>query len=286
MTWFRVLRARLFALGHKSQLETEMEEELRFHLEMRAQENVRRGMPPAEAAAAARRQFGNINIVKDAWRDITGAGVIEAFGQDLRLAWRMLKKDRAFAVIAVLALALGIGANTILFTIVSNVLLRPLPYPAANEIMAIYGLEDGDVERPFPFSFPDFMEVRAQDHWFDEMGAFSPASFVVSGGFGETIHVQATRVTPAVIRLLGVPCLLGRVFLDSENEPGNRSVLISHELWKQRFRGALTVLGETLTIDGYQFKIIGVMPPDFHFPISNDPSQLWTTFARDREPAP
>jgi predicted permease len=286
MNWYRVLRARLFALRHKAQLETEMEEELRFHLQMRAQENEQRGMPAAAAALAAQRQFGNINAIKDAWRDITGGGIIEAFGQDVRFAWRMLLRDRAFAVISVLALGLGIGANTILFTVVSNVLLRPLPYPAPSKIMAISMLEDGNPDRPFRFCFPDFADLPGENPWFEELGAFASASFVVGGGYGETIHAEGTRVTPGAMRLLGVPCTLGRIFFDTENEAGNRSVLISHELWRQRFHGALTVLGAALTIDGYEYRVIGVMPPDFHFPIRNEPSQVWTTFARDREPSP
>src|ERR1044072_5842120 len=122
MTRLRGLRARLFALGHKGQLEGGMEGELRFHLAMREAENLRRGMSPTEASRAARLRFGNVNVIKDAWRDVVGAGIIEALGQDLRFAWRTLLKDRAFAVIAILALGLGIGANTALFTVVSNVL--------------------------------------------------------------------------------------------------------------------------------------------------------------------
>src|ERR1044072_6517940 len=109
MTWFRVLRARLFALGHKGQLEAEMEEELRFHLAMREAENLRRGMSPTEASRAARLRFGNVNVIKDAWRGVVVAWIIEALGQDLRFAWRSLMKDRAFAVIAILALGLRIG---------------------------------------------------------------------------------------------------------------------------------------------------------------------------------
>ena len=284
MTWFRVLRARLFALGHKTQLEMEMEEELRFHLEMRAQENVRRGMPPAEAAIAASRQFGNIYVIKDAWRDVVGAGIIEALGQDLRFAWRTLLKDRAFAIIAVLALALGIGANTALFTVVSNVLLQPLPFPAPEKLISILVQEDGISTRLIPFSFPDFREVRTEQRWFSELGAYHAMTFVVAGGDGGAIHAPGARITPEIIRLLGVAPALGRGFLDSEDEPGSRSILISHELWQERFHGRLTVLGESLQIDGYEHKIIGVMPPGFEFPVVNERSQVWTTFARDREP--
>jgi putative ABC transport system permease protein len=284
MTWLRVLRARLFALVHKAQLETELEEELRFHLQMRAQENVRRGMSEPEASLAAQRQFGNVNIIKDAWRDVAGGGLIEAFGKDLRFAWRMLRRDQGFAVIAVLALGLGIGANTALFTVVSNVLLRPLPYPAPQEIMSISFLEDGNASRPLPFSYPDFADLQPENQWFSGLGAFSSTSFVVSGGHAGASHASGARVTPDALRLLGTEPALGRLFLDKENEAGSRSVVISHDLWQQRFQGALTVIGETLTLDGQDHTVVGVMPADFQFPVTNEPSEVWTTFARDREP--
>jgi predicted permease len=286
MNWFRVFRARLFAFGHKGQLETEMDDEVRFHLQMRAQENVRRGMSGPEALLAARKQFGNVNVIKDAWRDVTGGGLIEAFGKDLRFACRTLRRDRSFAVIAVLALGLGIGANTALFTVVSNVLLRPLPYPAPEEIMAISFLEDGNTNSVLPFSYPDFIDLQAEDRWFNGLGAFSSTSFVVSGSPAGASHAPGARVTPGALRLLGVVPALGRIFSEKENEPGSRSVVISHELWQQRFYGALTVIGETLAIDGQDHTVIGVMPADFQFPVTNDSSELWTTFARDREPLP
>ncbi len=286
MNLFRVFRARLFALGHKSQLEIEMDEEVRFHLTMRAAENVRRGMSGQEALLAAQRQFGNVNIIKDAWRDVTGGGLIEAFGQDLRFAWRMLRRDRTFTLIAVLALGLGIGANTALFTVVSNVLLQPLPYPAPQEIMSISSLEDGKAERARPFSYPDFTDLLAENRWFNGMGGFFPTTFVISGGRDDARHISGARITPEVFRLLGIAPELGRVFADKENEPGSRSIVISHELWQQHFHGALTVIGETLTVDGQDHTVIGVMPANFEFPIANEPSELWTTFARDREPMP
>jgi putative ABC transport system permease protein len=286
MTWLRVLRARFFALSHKAQLESEMEEVVRFHLAMRAQENMRRGMSPAEASLKAKRQFGNINLVKDAWRDVTGGGLFEAVWQDVRFAGRMLLKDRAFALTAVLALGLGIGANTALFTVVSKVLLRPLPYPRPGDLMSISLLEDGKRDHLFPFSYPDFAELRAQNQWFSGLGAFCSSSFIVGGGEGETIHAEGARVTPDILRLLGVELKLGRLFTDAESEPGNRSVLISHQLWQERFRGAAAVVGAELVLDGYPHKVIGVMPPGFEFPVTNDPAQVWTTFARDREASP
>ena len=286
MTCLRVLRARLFALGHKTELEMEMDEEVRFHLAMRAQDNIRRGMSEAEALAEAKRQFGNVNLVKDRWRDVTGGGLLEALWHDLRFACRMLLKDRAFAVIAILALGIGIGANTALFTVVSRVLLRPLPYPNPDELMSIGMQEDRKPDRSIAFSYPDFEDFQTANRWFDGFGALSSQGFVVSGGSLDPARVPGVRITPGILPLLGVPPMLGRVFTEEENEPGNRSAILSYQLWQERFGGALSVLGSTIEVDGLKHEIIGVMPAGFEFPVANDPAQVWTTFGRERERPP
>jgi putative ABC transport system permease protein len=286
MNWFRRLRVRLFALTHKEQLESEMEEELRFHLAMRAQENVRQGMSEAQAVAQAKKQFGNVNLVKDRWRDVVGGGLVQTFWQDLRFAARRLRKDRAFSLIAIVALGLGIGANTALFTVVSKVLLNPLPYPNPEELMSITLREDGRADRSFSFSYPDFADLKARDRWFDGLGAFAAAGFVVSGRDLEAIRTRGARVTPQILRLLGVAPFLGRTFTEEENEPGNRSVLLSYHLWQEHFGGAADAIGSTFQLDGFEYKVIGVMPPGFDFPVANEPAELWITFSRDREPSP
>lgn len=263
-----------------------MEEELRFHLAMKEAEHRRRGMSPAEASRAARLQFGNINVIKDAWRDVTGGGILEVFGHDFRFACRTLSRDRVFAFIAVIALALGIGANTALFTVVNQVLLRPLPFPAPEELVAVTLIEDGVAGRSLGFSFPDYRDLRREAQGFDGVGAFAPTTFVVAGGNGEAAYADGARVTPEIIPLLGIAPLFGRTFSADEDQPGNRSVLIGYELWQRRFHGALSVIGAPLTIDGFEYKVIGVMPRNFQFPIANDPVEVWTTFAREHEPMP
>lgn len=286
MTWFRVLGARLFALTHREQLEREMEEELRFHLAMRARENVRGGMSEAQALDQAKRQFGNVPLIKDRWRDVIGGGIVETFWRDLRFASRMLLKDRAFSLIAILALALGIGANTALFTVVSNVLLHPLPYAEPEELMSVTMLRDRQVDRSTVLSYPDFADLQARDRWFDDLGAFFPAGFVVSGGDLAAARMQGAKVTPQILRLLGVAPLLGRTFTDEENEPGNRGIVLSYRLWKEHFGGASSIVGGTFQVDGATYQVIGVMPPGFEFPVANKPAQFWVTFGRDREPPP
>jgi putative ABC transport system permease protein len=284
MTWFRVLRGRLFALAHKAQLEKEMDEEIRFHLAMRTHENLRRGMPASAASSAATRQFGNINLIKDAWRDVTGGGALETLLQDVRFAVHMLRKDRTFTATALLALMLSIGANTALFTVVDSVTLRPLPYAAPDRIMAIWSGYTLSPGTQYPFSYPDFLDFQSNNHSFQAIGAFYSSGFVVSGGDAETMHIQGTYVTSDIFPLLGITPGQGRIFKSADDEPGARAVIISDDLWKTRFGQRWPVEQAALTIDGLDYHVVGVMPRGFRFPVQNEPAQLWITFSRDREP--
>jgi hypothetical protein len=157
MKWFRVLRARWFAILHGSRFEAEMDEELRFHLAMRTRENIERGMPPEEASYRATARLGNVNRVKDAWRDVSGRGTLERFWLDVLFAARMLRKDRAFTIVAVFALAVGIGGSTAIFTLVRSVLLRPLPYPNAKQLMWIGSRDSRQPDHHYNLSYPDLV---------------------------------------------------------------------------------------------------------------------------------
>ncbi len=286
MTWFRVLRARLFALTHKDRVEREMEEELRFHLAKRVEENIRLGMPPADAIREARRQFGNLNRVKDKWRDVVGAGALEAFSQDVRFAVRMLGKDRTFTAVSLLALTLSIGANTALFTLTDSVLLQPLPYAAPERIMAIWSSGTRNPGARYNLCYPDFLDFQSGNHSFEALAAFYSTGMVVAGGGGEPKHVQGTTVTANLFSLLGVSPILGRTFSPREDAAGNRVAIISDELWESRFGRSAALDQLSLEIKGIEYRVIGVMPPDFRFPIQNETTQLWITFSGDLEPFP
>jgi predicted permease len=284
MNPLRVARARLLGLFRKAQLDDELDEEMRFHVAMRAQENVARGLPEPEAWRQAARAFGNVARLKDECRDVSGGGALEILWRDVRFAARMLLKDRAFTAIAVLALALGIGANTALFTVMSSVVLRPLPFPQPDRILSVRSHKPDDRAHPIVWSYPDFVDLRSRNHSFEQLGAFRPASFVVSNNGGESTAIEAALVTPEVFAALGVKPELGRTFTRADNEPGARSVIISHRMWEERFGRAAGVTDTNVTLDGEEYRIIGVMPPDFRFPIQNRPAQLWTTLARELQP--
>ena len=284
MNWLRVTRARVAGFFRKEELEGEIDEELRFHVAMRTQEHIARGMSPAEAAQQARREFGNVDHIKDEWRDVSGGGVLETFAQDVRFAARMLLKERAFTVVAVLALALGIGANTALFTVLGNVLLRPLPYPAAHEIMSISMRDSTSPDQAFPLSYPDFLDFRESSTAFESFGAFRAGSFVVRSNGGEAARVPGARVTSDILPLAGVKPAIGRTFSRAEEEPGRRVAVISHEMWETRFGRAANITDASLSVNGLDHAIIGVMPAGFRFPVQNDPAQFWITFSTELEP--
>ena len=286
MNWLRLIRARVVGFFQKEELEHEIDEELQFHVAMRTEENIRRGMSPAEAARQARRQFGNVDHIKDEWRDVSGGGVLESFWHDVRFAARMLLKDRAFTTVAVLALALGIGANTALFTVLSNVLLRPLPYPQADKIMSVSMRDRAQPDDSFPFSYPDFVDFRERARAFEQFGAFRAGSFVVRSNGGEAARVRGARITSDILPLVQVKPAIGRTFLREEEEPGRRAVIISHEMWEKHFGKAANITDAALTVNGLPHAIIGVMPAGFRFPIQNDPPQFWITFATELEPLP
>ena len=217
---------------------------------------------------------------------MSGGGALESFAQDVRFAARMLVKDRAFTFVAVVALALGIGANTALFTVLSNVLLRPLPYAEPHRIMSVSTPESSKPGQPFPVSYPDFRDLRAQNTVFERLAAFRSGSFLVRSDDGEAAQVQGAWVTADMFPLLGAKPAVGRNFRPTEDEPGQPVAVISHAMWEERFGKAANVTKAMLTINGREFKIVGVMPPPFRFPVQNRAAQFWITFATELEPSP
>ena len=252
--WLRHMRTRLRGLLRKGSVERELEEELRFHLRMRAAENVRRGMLPAEAEQAAQSSFGSWTRVKEACRDIKGGGVMETLVQDVIFGLRMLRKHPGFTLIAILTLALGIGANTAIFSVVNAVLLRPLPFPAPEQLVTLRSNE----------SFLDLTDISAQSQSFEACGGATLQALDFTGE-AEPLQVQTSLVNADFFKALGVSAELGRTINAEEARYGGaRVVVLSHEFWQRHFGGDRNVLGKTVQLSGNSYIIIGVMPPEFN----------------------
>ena len=260
MSMFR----RLIATFRKRKLEDEIAEEMRFHVDARAQLNMQEGQSVQEARAAALRQFGNPTRQQEEAREADLIGWMETLSNDLRYAVRLLHKNFSFTVFAVVALSLGIGATTLMFSVVKSLLLEPLPYQDASRLHMVWNKIPH--EERISFSTREFLAYAGQSQVFDKLAAFTGNGFVISGQ-GEPQLVIGQLVTPSFFQVLGVAPELGRGFLDSEGEPGHdREVVLSHQLWKERFSGSKDAVGQTITMNGDAYTVVGVMPASFEFP--------------------
>jgi putative ABC transport system permease protein len=245
-----------------------MDAELRFHLEAFAQDLVRGGVPHQEAMRRARIEFGGIERVKEESREARGLNFVESLLQDLRFALRMLRKNPGFAAVAVLTLAIGIGANTAVFTVVNGVLLRPMPLPEARRLFLVsLAARIGPLGWAPGVSDRDYLAFRDQDQTFERIASFTIGTTANLTGAGDPAQIPVSYVTTEFFPLLRTNPEIGRAFLAGEGEAGNDNVVVlSNELWKERFGLDSKVLGKTIGLDGVSRTVIGVMPPGFAFP--------------------
>ncbi len=281
MRLLNVLSARLRALRGREAVIGDIDEELRLHLEMEAAANVERGMPPEEARRAALRTFGNFDSVRERAYEVRGGGLLETLLQDVRYAGRMLAKRPGFTAVAALTLALGVGANTAIFSVVEAVLLRPLPYRHAGRVVVVWENNHTQPRRHNVISPANFLDWREQAKSFDEMAVFLDQPLSLTGA-GEPEEVPAQLVTPNLFALLGVNPELGRAFTPEDAKPGKRAVVvvISHGLWQRRFGGAPDVIGRTVSLNGRPMSVVGVMPDGFKWFVKENsrasrPAELW-----------
>jgi putative ABC transport system permease protein len=267
MKWFNILTARLRALFRRESVLRDIEEELRVHVEMETETNIKRGMPPDEARAAALKSFGNLRRNAERGYDIRGGGWLETLWQDLRFGARMLMKTPGFTLTAVFTLALGIGANTAIFSVVNAVLINPFPYPAGNRLMTLYRTGDrppGMLGTEY-ISPADFAAWRAQQNSFSEMFGFK-ASYALLTSAKEAAYIPGFSATARFFETLGVKPVLGRGFLPEEEIPGRpRVVVISHAIWQNLLDEDPSVVGKTLRFNDIPHTVIGVLPADFKF---------------------
>ncbi|HXJ06166.1 MAG TPA: ABC transporter permease [Candidatus Acidoferrum sp.] len=270
MTWLRILTLRIKGLFGRSRRESELETELRAHLEALTAENIRRGMNEQEARYAARREFGGVEQTKELYRERRGLPLLETLLQDIRFGARSLTKNPGFTIVAVLTLALGIGANVAIFSVVNAVLLRPLPYKNSDQLVTI--LHDGDN----PVSVANYIDWRDQSRAFEAMAAADYWTPSLTG-VDPPEHLWGLQVTQNLLPMLGVQPLLGRLFVPGEDQKGaEHEVILSHGLWQRRFAGERNVLGKTITLNGELFTVVGVMPTEFKFaPFWATRAELW-----------
>jgi putative ABC transport system permease protein len=200
------------------------------------------------------------------------------FWQDVRYGLRVLAKSPGFTCVVVLTLALGIGANTAIFSVVSAVLLRPLPFPQPDRIVSIHEVDMRSGETGRPLSYPDLADLRAQSHSLEALAAYDESSSTLTG-LGDPVHLSVGIVSADVFRVLRVPPILGREFTAAEDKPGTHVAMLSYRLWKSRFGGDPNVTNKQIVLDGTPYTVAGVMPADFEFPLGEQPMDLWTTIA-------
>jgi len=262
MRWIRVLRLRLRSLLRARQVEQELDEELGHHMQRQIEAHLAAGMSPEEARRTALLEFGGIEQRKEECRDARGLVFVEGVWQDLGYALRTLTKSRAFTTVAVLSIGLGIGANTAIFTFVNAALLKPLPYPQAERIVALQERmpESGTTTLVHPVSFVEWHE-RARS--FEALAIGQPLPVNTDGADGAEM-ISGFWSTAGLFRVFGVAPALGRAFAEEESRPGAAQVVVlSDGYWRRRFGADFRVVGRTIRMGGSQATVVGVMPPGF-----------------------
>jgi predicted permease len=250
----------------REKIEGEMERELRFHLEMEAEENIRRGMGEEEARRSARLSFGGVEPVKEAYRDGLRFRLLEEFWRDGRYGARMLLKRPGFAAVAILTLALGIGANTAIFTWLKAIYFQPLPgVAAADRLVMLHSVLTRSGNRPVSVSYPDYKDYRDRNGVFSGLAAFNLDAFNLQDGEGKPERVWGSLVSGNYFDAVGVRAALGRTFIpDEDRAPGTHPVVvISHGLWQRRFAADPRLIGKTIRLNKRDFTVVGVAAEGF-----------------------
>ncbi len=265
MVWLRIFVTRMAGIFHKRSLDEELEIELRSHIDALTEENIRRGMSREEALYAARREFGGIERTKESYRDQRGLPFFETLEQDLRYASRMLVRNPGFTAVTILTLALGIGANTGLFSLINSVLLGNLPVRNAQELVVIKYTDARSQEAEEDFSYPMYQAIRDKNTVFANVLTRSGVSFNTSYG-GQSEHAGGEMVSGNYFETLGVQPFLGRLIgPEDDRTPGAHPVaVLSYGYWQRRFGSDPAVVGKKIILNENPIRIIGIAPPGFY----------------------
>lgn len=270
------LRRRLQALRRGSAVEREIDEEMRFHVEMEAAEFERSGVPPAEARRRALVAFGGVGRFREAGLDVRRVRWMEDLGRDLVHAGRSLRRSPAFSLAVIGTLALGIGAVAVIYGVVHAVLLRPLPYPESERLVTVWTRSTDEPKGGV--SYPDFLDWRARARELDGLGVMRPISVNLTG-LDRPDRLVGVYASASVFRLLGARPALGRLFDDAESEVGTAQpvVVLTHAAWQARFGGDPAILGRTVTLNGAPMTVIGVLGARFEPPYGD--ADVWIPIA-------
>ncbi|MGA8183750.1 MAG: ABC transporter permease [Terriglobia bacterium] len=296
MRWIYKLPLRLRSLFRKTRVEQELSEEMQFHLEKLIEENIAKGMTPEEARYAALREFGGVEQLKEECRDSWGVRLISELAQDVRYGLRQLRRNPGFTLVAVLTLALGIGANTAIFSLLNAVMLRELPVENPAQLV-LFGNgrsagSAGDFANTDLYSYSFFREMRQKNQVFSEASAELSLMFgkmhgaVAGSGNLEPINVQL--VTGTYFPMLGVKPILGRAFTAAEDEPagGHPVAVASYSWWKSRFARDPSIVGKTVTLGSTVYTLIGVAPPEFFGTTVGESPDLWIPLSMEKQISP
>ncbi|MFZ0432697.1 MAG: ABC transporter permease, partial [Candidatus Acidiferrales bacterium] len=255
----------------RNRWERETSEEMRFHIERQTLANLAAGMPPEEARRRARAQFGATEGVLESCREQQRGFWLETLWADVRYGFRMLRRSPGFTAVAILTLALGIGANTAIFSIINGLLLQPLPFQQPDRLV---NLSETEVSPgAFPLTGADYLDWQEQNRTLDAVTLYDTGANLNASGAGEAEPALGTNTQANFFPVLGVPPLIGRTFDAGSDVAGkNHVVVLSYGFWKRQFAGARDAIGKSLELNNQSFTVIGVMPPRFNFPAGTD---LW-----------
>jgi putative ABC transport system permease protein len=276
MTRLRVVLSRLGALVRSRQMDRQFDDEITSHLAEATEEYVRQGLSPEEARRAAQRSFGGVTQAKELYRQVGSFMWLGELTRDLRYALRTLRRNPAFTTTAVATLALAIGANTTMFSVLNAVLLRPLPYRSPEQLTMVWSEDPTQNLREGRSALWDVEQWRSQSQSFADMATFDAVSRTLAGADGAEQIVGAS-ISPNLLSLLGIHPVQGRSFSAEEADERQRVVLISHRFWQARFAGSPGALGAAIVLDGIPSQIIGILPADFR--IARLDADVWEPHA-------
>jgi predicted permease len=280
MSWVSVIASRLRAVFEHKRLERELDDEVRFHIEMQMEDNLKLGMNPEDARYAALRSFGAVEPMRERYREQRALVLVETVAQDIRYTVRILRKSLGFTATSVAVLALGIGGNTAMFSVLHAVLFRPLPYQSPEQLAMLWSEVPGQNLREGRSAYWNVEQWRTERKSFADMALFDGASGTLTTA-DNAEKISIARISPNFFALLGVRPLLGRTFSMEEAEQRQGLALISYRFWQSRFGGSRETIGATITVDGLPCRIIGIIPETFLIFLAD--ADVWQPHAMVRD---